>query len=165
MISGVFAIVGNSFQRAPWGWAMLALLVAGYFRIKPAMAQLANARESNLLKERASEMASMRERIDKLEAAQEKKDEIHAEQIKELEKIQAAKDKLHDAMMAASRHRMNNLNQAFQSLLMLLKKGISVEDAVVEIEAMRQRHNEREAAEMAKIRASAISVGLEVPQE
>lgn len=67
MFGSLGPILTSSLERAPWGWATLVLLIGGYFKLKPLMIRLANEREKNLLEERAAEMASMRDRIDKLE--------------------------------------------------------------------------------------------------
>jgi hypothetical protein len=143
---------------------LLNVLVGGLLvaivKRKPALDKLANDREANLLSERAKEMEDMRERISKLESIQERKDKAHADQIKQLETEQAAKDRLHEAERRADRHRINNLNGAFQALLLLLKKGVPVEDAVAEIETMRNEQLAREAVESATIRAAAIKAGL-----
>lgn len=148
---------------------LLNVLVGGLLvalvKRKPALDKLANDREANLLSERAKEMQEMRERIEKLESSIEKKDEKHLAEIKELEAKQEAKDRLAEAQKAADRHRINNLNGAFQALLLLLKKGVPVEDAVREIEAMRAEHLKREADEAIKIRTAAITAGLGEPSE
>jgi hypothetical protein len=127
---------------------LLNVLVGGVLvaliRRKPALDRLANEREANLLSERAKEMQEMRERIRKLEDVQE------------------AKDRFNDAKEALARHRINNLNSAFQALLLLLKKGVPVEEAVAEIEELRSRDAEREAREAATIRAAAIKAGLAI---
>jgi hypothetical protein len=140
---------------------LLNVLVGGVFvaiiRTRPALKKIAADREANLLSERAGEMAEMRERIEKLEASLEAKDRQHADEL-------AAERRLHEAQKAADRHRMNNLNMAFQSLLMLLKQGVPVEQAVNEVEAMRSKQLEREAAEATAIRAAAIRNGLEPPE-
>ena len=139
---------------------VLNLLVGGVLitllKTRAPLRKLANERESNLLKERAEEMASMRERIERLEQQQDAKDAAHASEVKELERQLVGKDRIHAAERAVDRHRINNLNQAFASLLLLLKKGVSVEDAVAEVEAMRVEQLEREAQEAATIRAAAI---------
>lgn len=67
MFSAMTAAVTSSFERAPWGWATLVLLLAGYLKLKPVLVKLAQEREANLLQERAGEMASMRERLEAME--------------------------------------------------------------------------------------------------
>jgi ribosomal protein L14E/L6E/L27E len=106
-------------------------------------------------------MDEMRKRIEKLEQAAERKDQEHGDQIRALEEQQAAKDRLYEAQKAADRHRINNLNQSFQAMILLLKKGVPVEEVVIEIEAMRNEQLTREANEAATIRAAAIKSGLE----
>ena len=63
----VAKIFASSFERAPWGLGVFVILMAGAFKIGPVMKRLANQREANLLEERAAEMTSTRDRIDKLE--------------------------------------------------------------------------------------------------
>ncbi|GAA4015364.1 hypothetical protein GCM10022280_12610 [Sphingomonas swuensis] len=67
MFDKIMVAVGGSFERAPWGWGLLALLVGGWFKLKPVLTELANKREKDLLQERADEMASMRDHISALE--------------------------------------------------------------------------------------------------
>jgi hypothetical protein len=147
---------------------LLNLLVGGalvaFIRSRPSLRKIDAEREANLLSERAKDMSEMRERLEKLETAAAKKDEEHQEELRRLAEHQEAKDRLYDAQKAADRHRINNLNQAFQGLLMLLKKGVTVEDAVQEIEKMRNEQLAREAAEAAAIRAAAIKAGLAEPE-
>jgi hypothetical protein len=141
--------------------ATLGIVARAYIIGIPARKQVEIDHEANLLRERAEEMVSMRERIAKLEEQQELKDKAHAREIHDLEDIQAAKDRYHDALRAADRHRINNLNQAFSSLLLLLKKGVPVEEAVEEVESLRAEQLKREAEELATIRAAAIKTGIE----
>jgi hypothetical protein len=149
--------------------AVLNLLVGGalvsFIRSRPSLKKVEADREANLLRERAKEMQEMRERIERLEAAAEKKDEQHSEEIKSIEAKQTAKDRYYEAMSRAYVHSKNNLDQAFNALLMLLKRGVSVEEAVAEVEAMRSRDKATEAKEIATIRAAAISAGLPPPDE
>jgi hypothetical protein len=140
---------------------ILGIIVRAYIIGIPAREKVASDREANLLHERAEEMASMRDRIAKLEAQQKEKDDAHAEEIKALEDAQAAKNAYHDALRALDRHRINNLSGSFQALLLLLKKGVAVEEAVESIEAMRAEQLQREAKESATIRAAAINAGVE----
>lgn len=135
-------------------------LLVAWVRTRPSMRKIEADREANLLTERAEEMEIMRNRIARLEKLMQEKEDEHAAAIKELEKHQAAKERFYEAQKAADRHRINNLNGAFQALLMLLKKGVAVEDAVAEIESLRVEQLAREAQESAAINAAAIKVGL-----
>src|SRR5438045_233335 len=92
MFEALGQMLASSFQRAPWGWGTLGLLIAGWFKLKPYMARLANERESSLREERAHEMAGMRERIEKLEAER-----------------------------ASDRHRLNDVTTCLDALLLLLE--------------------------------------------
>lgn len=152
--------LGSPFQGATL-LAVLGAIIIWWIRGMPARAKVQSDREANLLHERAEEMASMRERIAKLEKQQNEKDQAHAKEIDELQEIHAAKERYHDALRGHSRHRINNLNQAFMALLLLLKKGVPVEEAVEEVEAMRAEQLQREADELATIQAAAIKAGIE----
>jgi soluble cytochrome b562 len=121
---------------------LLNLLVGGalvsFIRSRPSLRKIDSEREANLLSERAKEMQEMRKRIERLEAAAEQKDAQH------------------EAEIARYRHRINNLDAAFNALLMLLKQGVSVPEAVEAIEKMRVEQLKREAAEGAAIKAAKI---------
>lgn len=133
--------------------ALLNVLVGGLLvaivRSRPALKKIAADREANLLNERAEEMERMRERLTALEHNLENKDRQLAEALLHQEKEFAAERALY-------RHRINNLDQAFSALLMLLKKGVSVEEAVSTIEELRAEQLAREAAEAATIRAAGV---------
>jgi hypothetical protein len=134
---------------------LLNVLVGGVLvsviRSRPALKKIAADREANLLNERAEEMERMRERLSALEKKLEDKDSEVAETLRQQEQHFAAQ-------RAHYRHRINNLDQAFTALLLLLKRGVSVEEAVKEIEDMRAQQLEREAAEAATIRAAGVKV-------
>lgn len=129
------------------GVVLLNVLVGGLLvalvKRKPALVKLANERDANLLSERAKEMQEMRERIERLEEAADRKDHQHAAEI------------------ARYRHRINNLDQAFNALLMLLKQGVSVEEAVGAVEKMRAEQLEREAKESATLHAVALKGAMQ----
>ncbi|MGV0964187.1 MAG: hypothetical protein ACOYBT_09885 [Polynucleobacter sp.] len=121
-----------------WTWtsglmAVLNLLVSGLLitivRTRPALKKIANEREANLLTERAEEMDSMRRRIATLEAER-----------------------------ATDRHRINNLSQCLDALLMMIEMDPEKASAAAErIRAMRRAQMEAEATEKAAIHAAAIS--------
>lgn len=123
-------------------------------RNNPAMKKLNNEREANLLDERKSDMDSMREELKTLKAEVEKQAKEHTEERKVLYRQR-------DAERAIERHRYNNLSSAFNSLLMLLKKGVPQEEAVEEVEKLRAEQLAREAAEMATYRAGGITLEQE----
>jgi hypothetical protein len=114
---------------------LLNLLVGGalvaFIRSRPSLRKIDSEREANLLSERAKEMQEMRKRIDKLEAAAQQKDALHEREI------------------ARYRHRINNLDAAFNALLLLLKQGVPVPEAVEAVEKMRVEQLKREALEAA----------------
>lgn len=156
----------------PWGTAIVGLLTAliggvigAFVKSRPALRKIDADREANLLSERAKDMERMGKRIDGLERALADKDKAHAAEIEKIEEKQRLKDKYHEALRRASIHRMNNMSQQMQSLLMLLKKGVAVEDAVKEVEEMRARHLALETQETATIRAAAIKAGIAEDEE
>jgi hypothetical protein len=63
----------------------------------------------------------------------------------------------HEAERAHDRHRINNLGGAFNALIVLLKKGVPVEEAIEEVEKMRLKHAEMEAVEATALRIASIS--------
>jgi hypothetical protein len=62
-----------------------------------------------------------------------------------------------EAERASYRHRINNLNNAFNALLLLLKKGVPVEEAVEAVEKMRAGDLLRETQEATELRAAGIA--------
>lgn len=129
---------------------LLNLLVGGalvsFIRSRPSLKKIDADREANLLSERAKEMQEMRKRIEKLETEQREKDDKH-------EAEQGRREKLFEAERALYRHQINNLDQSFTALLMLLKKGVAVEEAVEAVEKMRAEQLARETVEKAALRA------------
>jgi hypothetical protein len=125
-------------------FGLLTALIGGVFgsfvRSRPALKKIDADREANLLSERAKEMQEMRDRIDKLEAAAERKEAEHA------------------AERAADRHRINNLSQCLDALLLLIEQDPSkAADAAAKIRAMRAEQLEREAKEKATFRAGVVA--------
>lgn len=141
--------------------AMIALLggvLRELIKNRPVLRKLKNEEDANLLTERAGDMASMREEIKEMKAEFARKDKENRDEQKRREAI-------YDAKEALSRHRANNITNAFNSLLMLLKKKVPVEEAVETIEAMRALHLEAEAKEAAAIHAAMIAAGHQVTIE
>lgn len=68
-----------------------------------------------------------------------------------------ARNRVHEAERRADIHRINNLSQCLDALLLLLRQGVKVEDAVEAIEKMRSDQLARENEERALIRAAMIS--------
>lgn len=118
--------------------AAIGAMLGAYIRTRAPLAKINADREANLLSERAKEMRDMRKRIEGLEAEQHHK------------------DKLFEAERALYRHQINNLDQSFSALLMLLKKGVAVEEAVDAVEKMRAEQLARETVEKAALRALAL---------
>lgn len=151
----------NTFNWTTVFVGILNLLVGGalvsFIRSRPALRKIDADREANLLSERAKEMQEMRQRIENLEAEQRRKDEKH-------EADQTRKDKLMEAERALYRHQINNLDGAFSALLMLLKKGVSVEEAVDAVEKMRAEQLARETVEKAALRALEVKGAAESGQ-
>lgn len=132
------------------GYGILMALIGGvlgaFIRSLPALRQIDAEREANLLSERAKEMAEMRKRIERMEQNEQQK------------------EKLFDAERALYRHQINNLDGAFSALLMLLKKGVSVEEAVDAVEKMRAEQLARETIEKAALRALEVKAGVADPE-
>lgn len=127
-------------------------LVAAWIKTRPAILKIESDREANLLHERADEMASMRTELASIRAEMARRDEEHAAALE-------ARTKVHEAERRADIHRINNLSQCLDALLLLLKKGVSVEEAVEAIEKMRSEQLTRENEERALLRAAVIAGG------
>lgn len=135
--------IGGSFARAPWGWALLALAVGGFVKLRPIMTKLAADREASLLAARAADNADLKDRVEKLE--------------KRLEADRAR----HDAEQARDRHKIANLNQCLDALLMMLELAPEkVAEHIAKIKTMRSEQQKREAQEAASIRAATISAAM-----
>lgn len=134
-----------------FNWTTVAVIILGlingglgvaWMKQRAPMRQVETDREANLLHERAEEMAGMRERLGAIEAKLEQKESQF------------------DAERTMYRHRISNLGQAFHALLLLLKKGVPVDEAVAEVERLRDEQLGREVAEATMYRAA----GLKVPE-
>lgn len=132
-----------------FGWTPLLLTIANLLlggvvvaivKSWPAIKKIGADREANLLNERAEEMAGMRDRIERLEV------------------LLTQKDKQHDAERAADRHRINNLSQCLDALLLLIEQDpAKAAQAAAKVRGMRADQLQRENAERATIRAAAIT--------
>lgn len=139
MFDGLGVIIGSSFERAPWGWGVLALLVTAMVRLWPAMTRLRGEREKSLLEARAADNSDLRQRVEDLEGRLER------------DRTQ------HDAERKIDRHRINNLTQCLDALLMLLE--VAPEKAaehVAKIKAMRAEQAANETVEKSALSAAAI---------
>lgn len=80
-----------------------------------------------------------------------------SERVTSLERLNARQAARHEAERAHDRHRLNNVTQCFDMLLMLIKTNPDKAGEVVEmVEAMRARQLIAEAEEKAVIRAAEI---------
>ena len=124
------AVTGFTWTAVLMGIANLLIggLLVAIVRTRPALKKIANEREASLLEERAQEMAAMRERLERLEAER-----------------------------AVDRHRLNNVTQCLDALLMLLETAPDkAAEHVSRIKDMRARQMAAEAAEKGAIHATAI---------
>lgn len=140
-MSELAQILAGSFQRAPWGWGLLATVLIALIKGWPVIARVNNERESNLLEERAEDMASMRAEIAELKVRMD------------------VKDKLHEAERAYDRHRINNLATSLRSFFLLVKRH--PEDAAAaaaEIEKMRAEQIEEENKEAIALRKLEVAL-------
>jgi len=137
MFASLGPILSSSLERAPWGWATLAVLIGAYLKLKPLMIRLANEREKNLLEERAAEMASMRERMEKLE----RKLAIAEEEVRLV------------------RHDLANTNQVFDFYIARVKanpeRAVEFAD---EVQSRREEQRQRLEEERAKLRHARLAV-------
>lgn len=125
------AVHGFSWTAALMGLANLLIggLLVTIVRTRPALKKIANEREANLLTERAEEMDAMRQRIVKLEAER-----------------------------ATDRHRINNLSQCLDALLLMIEMDPSkAAEAAARIKEMRARQMDTEALEKAAIHSAEIA--------
>lgn len=82
-------------------------------------------------------------------------------QIKALQREQRMERHLCDARLAAQRHKVVNLDSAFEGVLMLFKAAPEkVPDLIPEIVAQRQAHRETEAAEAAAVMKASLEAAL-----
>ena len=130
----------SSFARAPWGYAILALLIGAFVKMRPLMASLAAKREATLLDGRAADNTELRDRVTELERR------LDSERVR------------HEAERAIDRHRINNLTQCLDALLLLLEAAPdNAVQHVSKIKEMRDRQAQVESAEIAAIHVAAIN--------
>lgn len=146
MFEGLTTTVGSSFERAPWGWGVFAMLLVAFWRFRPIMAGIAAKREESLLTARAEDNAELRSRVDELERR------LDAERTR------------HEAERAIDRHRINNLTQCLDALLMLLEVAPDkAAEHVAKIKEMRERQARLENAEKAVVQAAHITAAGTAP--
>jgi hypothetical protein len=120
--------------------ALIGGVLGAFIRSRPALRKIDAEREANLLSERAEEMAAMRLRIDRLE------------------NLLAQKDIEHEAERRADRHKINNLSQCLDALLLLIEQDpAKAAEAAAKVRKMRDEQQTREVAESATLRAAKIS--------
>lgn len=145
VFEAVAAAVGGSLTRAPWGWAILALLVTAFVKLRPIMAKIAADREQSLLTARAQDNADLKERVDALEA-----------------KLEADRAR-HEAERSLDRHRINNLNACLDALLLLLETAPEkAAQHVARIKEMRARQMQDESQEKATVQAAVVTAAAGV---
>lgn len=125
-------ITATGFGWTPILLSIANLLIGGLLvaivRTRPALKKIANEREKSLLEERAEDMATMRAQIERMEAER-----------------------------SVDRHRINNLTQCLDALLLLLETAPDKAAAhVARIKAMRAAQIAAEGAEKGAIHAATI---------
>lgn len=109
-------------------WSIVGLVLVALIRQKPIMQKLNDAREGNLLKERAADMRGMRRRIVQLEAEQ-----------------------------RVDRHALANLEQCLDTLLMMIEISPErAQEAAKKVRAMREEQKANQATEKAAVMAAAV---------
>ncbi len=119
-----------------WTAALMALanlliggLLVAIVRTRPALKKIANEREASLLEERAEEMAEMRKQIKALQAER-----------------------------AVDRHRLNNVTQCLDALLLLLETAPErAQEHVARIRQMRADQMKAEALEKGAVQAAIVA--------
>lgn len=118
---------------------VMGAILRAIINAKAPLQRITNDREANLLAERATEMDSMRKRLEALEL------QLEQERVR------------HDAERALDRHRLNNMDHCLNYLFMVFEKmPEKVPVAMAAVKEMRARQMETEALEKAAIHAAAI---------
>lgn len=155
----------EAWSAAGWGLAFITLIGVVLRQIGPWRKQISDM-ESKLREE-------MHEQIEKLHAQLSEERAAHAAELNAYEmqrdelgdtlhrlEVQLNRQQLrHNAERALDRHRLNNINQCFDALLMLLKTNPDKSAEAVEmVEKMRATFLIAEAEEKAIIRAAEIAM-------
>lgn len=123
------AWLGNITVGAVGIWTAVGLIIVALIRQKPIMQKLNDAREGNLLKERAADMRGMRRRIVQLEAEQ-----------------------------RADRHALANLEQCLDTLLLMIEVSPDrAQEAARKVRAMREAMKAQQGEEKAAILAATVT--------
>ena len=145
-------IILASAQRAPWGWALLGTAILALIRAWPALARIANERQSATIAAAAADKKDLRDRVTSLESridSQERRHEAHIEIIRQL----------HDGEMALMRHKLSAEEAVTMALVSAIKALAPDAPVVATIEAQRMRRSEmigEEQTALQNLRASAI---------
>lgn len=124
LISGIQVLFGSG-------------ITVAIIRAIPSLKKIANEREANLLSERAEEMERMRARMDAVEAAAKT---ASSEAERQIALLQAER--------AIDRHRINNVTQCLDALILLIEQDpTKASDAASRIKKMRADQMAAEAAE------------------
>lgn len=131
-MSSAVPIVSTGFGWTPILLTLANILMGGVLvaivRTRPALKKIANDREKSLLEERAADMTTMRAQIERMEAER-----------------------------SVDRHRINNLTQCLDALLLLLETAPDkAAEHVARIKAMRAAQIAAEGAEKGAIHAATI---------
>lgn len=114
-------------------WGIVAGVIVALIRQKPIMQKITDAREGNLLKERAADMRGMRRRIVQLEAEQ-----------------------------RVDRHALANLEQCLDTLLFMIEVNPErAQEAAAKVRTMREQQKANQATEKAAIMAAAVKAESE----
>jgi hypothetical protein len=86
--------------------------------------------------------------------------------VEKLERMQELKDARHSAERAADRHRINNLTQCLDAILLLVEQNPGrAKEAVAKVREMRAQQIIAEAAEKAAIHAAEIAHAKDDPKQ
>ena len=114
-------------------WTGVTLIIVALIRQKPINQKIADAREGNLLKERAADMRGMRRRIVQLEAEQ-----------------------------RVDRHTLANLEQCLDTLLMMIEISPDrAQEAAKKVRAMRDEQKANQAKEKAAVMAATVQAEVD----
>lgn len=126
-------ILGSSFERAPWGWALAGTVILAVIKGWPAISDAATRAKTALGDRRLS-------RIEKLEA--------------KIEVQRAA----HEAEVGILRHQLNNVSACLDALLLLIETAPDKASAhASRIRQMRAEQAQTEAVEKVAVRSAKIA--------
>jgi flagellar biosynthesis/type III secretory pathway M-ring protein FliF/YscJ len=133
------AITSDFSLTSAGAWAAFLALLALIIRQVGPWRKITQDAETKLRDDLLEANRSLTDRVEKLERTGERKDAVHA------------------AERALDRHRMNNVSQCFDALLLMLKRAPEkAADIIKDIEDMRARQLQAEATERAAIHAELV---------